>query len=465
MSDVTFVILSFEGPDGYSHAGGLGSRVTELSRALTGMGFETHLFFIGDPDLPGHESLEGGKLHLHRWCQWISRYHSAGVYDGEEGKLRDWERSLPPWLEREVLAPKVGTGGSVVVMGEEWHTASTMVALRQIVTRHGWYDHVRLIWNANNSFSFHRIPWEVLKYAATVTTVSRYMKHLMWSYGVDARVVPNGISESWLRGADPRASSTLARLLRGRLVLAKVARFDPDKRWIMGVQAVAQMKADGLQPLLLARGGLEAHKYEVVARVKQLGLRLREVQWQGQEPAALVEALRPALEADVIDIGSFLSQAQREVLFRAADAVLANSGLEPFGLVGLETMASGGVAFVGCTGEDYATPGHDAISIQTSDPREIVYNAVALHKDREASIQLRHSARRTAGHYTWPAVLHRILFPFLEETGIRLPPAMKAQRASLVSREADQPPDDGHPNGAMEMRRLPPVPAEARAAR
>src|SRR3990167_8295723 len=44
VSDPSFVLLSFEGPDRYSRAGGLGSRVTELSRALAGMGFETHLF-------------------------------------------------------------------------------------------------------------------------------------------------------------------------------------------------------------------------------------------------------------------------------------------------------------------------------------------------------------------------------------------------------------------------------------
>ena len=95
MPDVTFVMLSFEGPDGYSRAGGLGTRVTDLSRALARTGFETHLFFIGAPDLPGHEVLENGRLHLHRWCQWISHYHRGGVYDGEEGKLRDWNRSLP----------------------------------------------------------------------------------------------------------------------------------------------------------------------------------------------------------------------------------------------------------------------------------------------------------------------------------------------------------------------------------
>ena len=75
-----FHILSFEGPDGYARAGGIASRITGLSEALAEAGFETHLWFVGDPHLPGHENR--GPLSLHRWCQWISHYHPAGVYDG-----------------------------------------------------------------------------------------------------------------------------------------------------------------------------------------------------------------------------------------------------------------------------------------------------------------------------------------------------------------------------------------------
>ena len=69
-----FVILSFEGPDGYSLAGGLGVRVNHLSRTLADMGFTTHLIFVGDPNARGEEVRHGGRLTLHRWCQWISKH-------------------------------------------------------------------------------------------------------------------------------------------------------------------------------------------------------------------------------------------------------------------------------------------------------------------------------------------------------------------------------------------------------
>ena len=86
-----FHVLAFEGPDAYARAGGIASRVTGLTQALTAQGDETHLWFVGDPHAPGHETI--GPLHLHRWCQWISQHHAAGVYDGEEGKRADYASS------------------------------------------------------------------------------------------------------------------------------------------------------------------------------------------------------------------------------------------------------------------------------------------------------------------------------------------------------------------------------------
>src|SRR4029077_20689804 len=57
-----FVVLSFEGPDAYSQAGGLGVRVKGLTRTLARLGFQTYLYFCGDPDLPGEESHESARL-------------------------------------------------------------------------------------------------------------------------------------------------------------------------------------------------------------------------------------------------------------------------------------------------------------------------------------------------------------------------------------------------------------------
>ena len=416
---ITFIVLSFEGPDTYSHAGGLGSRVTELVNALSNTGFETHLFFVGDPNLPGHESLKKGKLHFHRWCQWISRYHPGGVYDGEEGKLYDWERSLPEWLAKEMLEPGVSRGESFIIIGEEWQTVNSMLALNQIVQKRGWHKLVHLLWNANNTFSFHRIDWDLLKKAVTITTVSRFMKHIMKDMGVEARVIPNGISEKWLKPIDQKARYSLSEMFQGRLSLVKAARWDIDKRWDIAVDAVAELKHFALKPLFLARGGHGDQREEIMRRVERHKLDVVSVNWKGTGADTLIEAIRPALNADMIDMQGYLSFAQRRALFNAASAVLANSGIEPFGLVGLETMAVGGIAFVGCTGEDYATPGYDTISIQTDNPWEVVYHAVCLESSKEYADKIRQAAKQTVEHYTWKSVIRRVLLPFLQEIGVR----------------------------------------------
>jgi hypothetical protein len=57
-----FHLLSFEGPDDYARAGGIATRITGLAQALAAAGYETHLWFIGDPDRPGHDSY--GQLTL-----------------------------------------------------------------------------------------------------------------------------------------------------------------------------------------------------------------------------------------------------------------------------------------------------------------------------------------------------------------------------------------------------------------
>ena len=90
-----FVMLCFEGPDVYSTAGGLGTRVTELSEALATQGYTTYLFFIGDPTKSATETRVDGRLILKRWSQWVSKYYLNGVYDGEEQKLYDFNDSVP----------------------------------------------------------------------------------------------------------------------------------------------------------------------------------------------------------------------------------------------------------------------------------------------------------------------------------------------------------------------------------
>jgi len=405
-----FHVLSFEGPDAYSRIGGLETRVSGLCQALVAAGHEAHLWFIGEPGLPGYELRDG--LHLHRFCQWISEYHPKGVYDGEYNKVPDYAGAMPRALMRDWLGPHIARGGQAVIMAEEWHTADAVLHLDYLLRKTRLRQRARVFWNANNVFGFEHINWTRLRCAAHVTTVSRYMRQLMQGMDIEAVVLPNGLSPDVYLAPDRHAVLHLRDAFAGRIAITKMARWDPDKNWLGSVRLVAELKRLGHRPLLIARGGREAHGTEVLREMAALGLRVAP---RSSMPGTrgLTQALSDAQAYDVLNVTSHIDPASRRALFRASDVVLANSTREPFGLVGLEAMAAGGIACTGYTGEDYAMAGRNAIVLQTEDPREFVqlYSQVRDNPDYESA--MRRAGRLTARQYAWPSIIRTALAPRL----------------------------------------------------
>jgi len=404
-NNTEFIILSFEGPDLYSMAGGLGVRVTNLSQSLANMGFPVHLFFIGDPGLPGEEVRYNGKLTLHRWGQWISRYYPAGVYQGEDGKLGDFNRSIPAFVIEQIIRSAVAQNKLVVVLGEEWHTAEAMCRISDLLKGISLRNKVLMFWNANNTFGFDRIDWRRLAHNITLTTVSRYMKQIMLGMGLKTFVIPNGIPRFLLEDVDENLVTRLKGALDADLILAKVARWDPDKQWIMAVEATARLKTRGYKVVLLARGGIEPYGGEVIQRAVSLGLTISEAVTSGNSLDDYLNAIEANRGADIINIKFHCPPGLLGVIYRAADAVLANSEREPFGLVGLETMAVGGIAFTGNTGEDYVVPLHNAVVLETSDPAEIEGYVMYLNAYPVLKQKIQRAARETASQFTWEDVI------------------------------------------------------------
>jgi len=412
-----FHLLSFEGTDPYARVGGLATRIEGLTVALAQAGAQTHLWFVGDPDLPGHESHR--TLHLHRWCQWISNYKRAGVYDGEEEKAREYSASLPPYMIREHIRPHVERGGHVVVMAEEWQTVDAVLHLDWLLRCEGLREHVSILWNANNIFGFERIDFRRLRAAATITAVSRHMRHRLEGLGINAVVIPNGLSPDSYDMPERGDVTRLQQCFRGRTALAKMARWDPDKRWLGGVQLIAELKRQGWRPLFIARGGTEPHGAEVLGAARRAGLVISERRLRSAGPDALVDAMAETAGVDIVSITSPVDPTARRVLFRSVDSVLANSSFEPFGLVGLETMAVGGIATTGCTGEDYALPGRNSLVLQTDDPREFIALYRRLREDPAEITAMRRAGRMTARQFAWSEVVKRNLLPRLELSTIR----------------------------------------------
>lgn len=410
-----FHVLAFEGPDPYSRAGGIASRVEGLTEALAADGYETHLWFVGDPEGPGNELRRS--VHLHRWAQWVSREYPGGVYDGELRKSSEFAYSLPPFLTREFLIPHIHQGGHAVVLAEEWQTVDAVLHLDHLLRAEGVRDRVCILWNANNIFGFERIQWDRLASASIITTVSRYMKHRMRNLGVNPLVIPNGLPDDAFAPPNKAAQLEFLRRFWGRTLLTKMARWDPDKCWLAAVDIVAEMKRRNLRPLLIARGGNEPHGQEVLEAARARGLNVIHRKSVSDGVEGLLGSLEDVDGADVVNLQSHVDAQARPTLFAAAGAVLANSGHEPFGLVGLETMAAGGIACTGCSGEDYVVPGQNALVLESEDPREFVRLFERLRANPTEALLLRRSARNTAQRYRWPEIVSRALLPRIEIEG------------------------------------------------
>lgn len=408
---VEFLLLSFEGPDPYSKAGGLGVRISNLAYFLASLGYRTHLIFIGDPALPGKEEHLNGRLILHRWCQWISRYHPLGVYDGEEGKLADFNRSVPPFILQQIARPAIQRGRHLIVLAEEWHTADALIRLSDCLHASGLRPYSILLWNANNTKGFERVDWDRLNYVATLTTVSRYMKQIMRSYDLDPLIIPNGIPSELLHSPPLGAVSRVRQRLAGdeALLFFKVGRYDPDKCWLSAIEAVAQLRGEGQALRFLCRGGIEAYGFEVLDHARQLGLVVKEVEGHPETWRQALDAIEAAGPAEIYNLRFSMTPAMLHVFYAAADFVLANSKHEPFGLVGLEAMAAGGVVFTGPTGETYSSDGEGAIALDTEGAGELVLKVEILREHSEKALAIRQAAPNVAARYTWENVVE-ILF-------------------------------------------------------
>ncbi|HXO17622.1 MAG TPA: glycosyltransferase [Candidatus Dormibacteraeota bacterium] len=400
------VLLAFEGPDPYSMVGGLGTRVTELSAALADAGVRTTLVFVGDPGRPPVQQVTP-TLEYRRWCQGVSGDYPAGVYAGELGKVNDYTASVPRFVAETIVAPAAGRDESVLIVAEEWQTAACAIELDAVLSQRDLKSRTILGWNANNTYGFDTIDWTALARAARITTVSRYMKFELQAYGIEARVIPNGIPERLLAGAPEELVRSAGALLRRRPLFVKVGRFEEDKRWMQAIEAFADLRARHPEAMLVVRGGREGYGDAVFERARALGLEVEDVTIAGRDPGTALEAIARA-SGPIVNVRTFLPEEALLALYRVADAVLANSGREPFGLVGLEVMAVGGIAVTGSTGEDYAQPFENAIVCDTSDPRELAAALDELVADPALGEAVRTGAQTTAKRYAWPRILEVI---------------------------------------------------------
>lgn len=293
-----------------------------------------------------------------------------------------------------------------------------LLAVDAYLHQRGLRQHALFAWNANNRFGFERIDFGRLSESAALFTVSRHMKHVMWRFGVNPTVVPNGIPQEWLGAPPAAAQAAVRRACPRRNLLVKIGRWDPDKRWHQTLETMALLRDAGQDAVLVARGwkgshDASGHFADLRAHAAHRGLRWVRHEGEITDQRGLATMVAgTGGEADVVELASPLPDDQLRTLYGAADTVLANSGFEPFGLVGLEVMASRGVVVTGSSGEDYVMSFRNGFALDSDRPGEIVGVLRWLDQDPARSTAIRKAARQTAKLYGWDHVVDRLLFAF-----------------------------------------------------
>jgi len=297
-----------------------------------------------------------------------------------------------------------------VVISEEWQTAQTAIELSDQLHVAGLRDQAELLWNANHTYGLERVDWPRLVYTNRITTVSRFMRAELLRFGINAEVQQNGIPKRLLRPVEGTEAARVREAAGRDMVFFKMARWAKDKGWPASLEAVAQLRAAGYDVTFLARGsGDSVEGAEIAGMARGLGLKVADAPAVEADLSTKAATLEVAREADVVFIRSFVDEEFGRALYSAADGVLANSSFEPFGLVGLEAMAAGGVAYTGGTGEDYALPGYNAVVLESTDPREIVEQAERLQASPDEERALRSAGQRTAAAFTWDSAAQRLV--------------------------------------------------------
>ena len=416
-----FVALCFEGPDDYSMAGGLGDRFNNLTNRLADMGFVVHHIFIGDPGMDGVELRKGGKLILHRWCQWISEIHRNGVYDGERWKFDDFTKSAPPFVVQDLVHPAVSAGKQVVILGEEWQTAEAMCCIHDLLHMYQLRNKVKMLWNTNETYGFEQVDWEYLSRATTITVVCEHMKQILLKRGINPVVIPNGIPEVLLEEGNQANISQIRKMVGTDVIFSKVSRWRQDRGWKAAVDAIHKLNKVGESASLLACVGVEADRKRIAHQLVSYGIGMKSINLEMNSEKSYLgvtfeddstpysEALSMgSKKADVFNLAfpvplPFLSE-----LYRASDVVLASSDHDPFAL-DMEAMAAGAIVFVGRKAQGHIKHMYNAVVLDKYTADEILFYTSYLRMHPEKREMIRAAAKETAKQQTWKEVVKKLL--------------------------------------------------------
>ena len=388
------LILSWEYPPLIE--GGLARHVRKLSEGLTRQGVEVHVLTRGGADSPKEEVVRD--VHIHRVL--------------EPTRPRDLGEFVA-WIERmnsDMLAAGVELGDRFdfdLVHGHDWLVAAACDHLSRrfraplVTTIHATEHGRHQGWVDKHPQSYiHGVERWIANRSDRVVVCSYYMREQIADiFGADERrieVIWNGIDPDDLGAHDPDRLRTLRR---------KFA--EPDEKLVLLIGRLVYEK--GFQDALEAMPALIERRPDTRFLVAGSGTHEEELR-------------RQAADLGLMEHGTFLGWIGDDVLhslYRIADLTIVPSIYEPFGLVALESMASGCVCIAADTGGLREVVPHDEAGLRfpARDPAAIADIAERVLSDDELRSRLIAEAHDHVLRFDWDDVAERTATVYAELTG------------------------------------------------
>ena len=376
------LILSWEYPPRI--VGGLGRHVHRISTALAEAGHEVHVVTRDHPDAPHEETVEG--VHI--------------VRAGEYPPMISFDQLVPWVLQFNIAVQEAATKLLLetevdVVHAHDWLVAYAAAAVKNcfdlplVSTVHAteYGRHQGYLPGPMNKL-IHQVEWWLTYEARRVITCSEYMRdqvHEIFQLpSAKQDVIPNGVDvHEFDRPAD--VEEFRARIASGR---EKIIFYAGRLEYETGVQTVLEAL-----PLLLEHeevqfyiAGVGTHADELKAHAERAGL------------------------ADRVHFLGFIDEPELRMYYAAADLAVVPSLYEPFGMVALETFASGTPCIAADIGGLRELVVHEATGLRFTpgDPDSLAGMIRRLLTDKRLDRRLTLDARRMLDEqFSWRTIARR----------------------------------------------------------
>ena len=394
---IRVLILSWEYPPLIE--GGLARHVRKLAGGLGSEDVEVHVLTRGGEESPAEEVRDG--VHIHRIIE-PKRPTDLGEFVA--------------WVERmnsDMLAAGVALGDLYdfdLVHGHDWLVANACDHLAKrfgaplVTTIHATEHGRHQGWvNKHPQSYIHGVERWITNRSNRVIACSHYMREqIVDIFGVDeskVSVIPNGIDPEDLTAADE------AELRRLRSEFA-----EPDEKLVLLIGRLVYEK--GFQLALEAMPTVIERLPKTRFLVAGSGTHEEELR-------------RQAEEAGLMEHGTFLGWIGDDVLhslYRIADVCVVPSIYEPFGLVALESMASGCPCIVADTGGLREVVPHETAGLRfrSRDPEALAEVAIRVLGDDELGHRLVEDGYRHIRRFDWADVAEQTAVVYRDLVGARV---------------------------------------------